>query len=120
MCGTTLPTQSSAGAGPLSSSEVAARAGCDERHVREWLCNQVAGGYLHHDAGADTYELPPEQELALADESLWQFRRTLLQALTKPKVAAVELARQFVEYVEEAGKESAALPNTELGPWTET
>jgi SAM-dependent methyltransferase len=58
-----------AGAGPLSSAEVAARAGCDERHVREWLCNQVAGGYLHHHTGADTYELPPEQALALADES---------------------------------------------------
>jgi len=46
-----------AGAGPLTSVEVSERAGCDERHVREWLGNQ------------DTYELPPEQALALADEA---------------------------------------------------
>jgi hypothetical protein len=31
-------------AGPLSSQEVAARAGAAERSVREWLRNQAAGG----------------------------------------------------------------------------
>ncbi len=42
-----------AGAGPLSSREVAARAGCAERYVREWLGSQVAGGYVvHHAASA--------------------------------------------------------------------
>src|SRR5690349_16331140 len=34
-----------AGAGPLSSEEVAARTGTSERYVREWLNNQAAGGY---------------------------------------------------------------------------
>ncbi|MCA1841708.1 MAG: SAM-dependent methyltransferase, partial [Actinobacteria bacterium] len=58
-----------AGAGPLTSAEVAERAGCDERQVREWLANQVAGGYVQHDEDAGTYELPPEQAMALADES---------------------------------------------------
>ncbi|MEA2315147.1 MAG: hypothetical protein QOI03_1839 [Solirubrobacteraceae bacterium] len=58
-----------AGAGPLTSAKVAERAGCDERHVREWLGNQVAGGYITHDPDSDTYELPPEQAMALADES---------------------------------------------------
>jgi 2-polyprenyl-3-methyl-5-hydroxy-6-metoxy-1,4-benzoquinol methylase len=57
-----------AGAGPLTSSQVAERAGCDERYVREWLNNQAAGGYVTHQADMDTYELPPEQALALADE----------------------------------------------------
>ena len=33
-----------ANAGPLSSAEVARRAGCAERYVREWLNSQVAGG----------------------------------------------------------------------------
>jgi hypothetical protein len=33
-----------AGAGPLSSQEVAKRSGCGERYVREWLNAQVAGG----------------------------------------------------------------------------
>jgi len=57
-----------AGAGPLSSQEVAERAGVAERSVREWLRNQAAGGYVTYDADADAYELPPEQAMALADE----------------------------------------------------
>ena len=39
-----------AGAGPLSSKEVAKRAGCAERYVREWLNAQAAGGYLSYHA----------------------------------------------------------------------
>ena len=56
------------GAGPLSSRELAARAGCAERYVREWLNAQVAGGYVDYHAVSDTYELSPEQALVLADE----------------------------------------------------
>ncbi len=57
-----------AGAGPLSSEQVAERAGVAERSVREWLRNQAAGGYVTYDADSDTYTLPDEQALALADE----------------------------------------------------
>ena len=57
-----------AGAGPLSSQEVAERAGVAERNVREWLRNQAAGGYVSYDAESDRYTLPDEQALALADE----------------------------------------------------
>lgn len=57
-----------AGAGPLSSQEVAERAGAAERNVREWLRNQAAGGYVSYDAESDRYTLPDEQALALADE----------------------------------------------------
>jgi len=57
-----------ASAGPLSSHEVAARAGCAERYVREWLNAQAAGGYVLYHAISDTYELSPEQALVLADE----------------------------------------------------
>jgi 2-polyprenyl-3-methyl-5-hydroxy-6-metoxy-1,4-benzoquinol methylase len=56
-----------AGAGPLSSRDVAKRVECDERMVREWLANQVAGEYIEYDAESDTYELPPEHAMALAD-----------------------------------------------------
>jgi SAM-dependent methyltransferase len=55
-------------AGPLSSREVAGRAGCAERYVREWLGSQVAGGYVAYHAISDTYELTPEQALVLANE----------------------------------------------------
>jgi SAM-dependent methyltransferase len=57
-----------AGAGPLSSEQIAERAGVAERSVREWLRNQAAGGYVSYDPDGDTYELPPEQAAALADE----------------------------------------------------
>ena len=57
-----------AGAGPISARELAARAGCAERYVKEWLNAQVAGGYVDYHAVSDTYELTPEQTLVLADE----------------------------------------------------
>lgn len=57
-----------AGAGPLSSGELAARTGCAERYVREWLNAQVAGGYVDYHALSATYELTPEQAMVLADE----------------------------------------------------
>jgi SAM-dependent methyltransferase len=57
-----------AGAGPLTSQELAERTGVAERSVREWLRNQAAGEYLTYDAKTDRYELPPEQAMALADE----------------------------------------------------
>jgi SAM-dependent methyltransferase len=57
-----------AGAGPLTSEEVADRAGAAERYVREWLRNQAAGGYVEYDPETDRYTLPDEHALALADE----------------------------------------------------
>ena len=57
-----------AGAGPISSKELAARTGCAERYVREWLNAQAAGGYVGYHAASDSYELSPEQAMVLADE----------------------------------------------------
>jgi SAM-dependent methyltransferase len=57
-----------AGAGPLTSDEVAKRAGVAERSVREWLRNQAAGGYIEYDGDTDKYTLSDEHALALADE----------------------------------------------------
>jgi ubiquinone/menaquinone biosynthesis C-methylase UbiE len=58
-----------AGAGPLSSHEVAKRSGCAERYVREWLNAQVAGGYVEYHPSSGTYELTPEQAAVLADDT---------------------------------------------------
>jgi SAM-dependent methyltransferase len=57
-----------AGAGPLRAVELAERTGCDERHLREWLNNQAAGGYVAYHPGSGEYELTEEQALALAVE----------------------------------------------------
>ena len=56
-----------AGAGPLTSAELAERTGCAERYVREWLGSQVAAAYVDYDPEAETYELPPEHAAVLAD-----------------------------------------------------
>jgi SAM-dependent methyltransferase len=58
-----------AGAGPLSSQELAKRSGCAERYVREWLNAQAAGGYVVYHARSGTYELTPEQAFVLADDA---------------------------------------------------
>jgi SAM-dependent methyltransferase len=58
-----------AGAGPLSAVEVARRAGVSERYVREWLNAQAAGGYVDYDPATGRYTLPPEQTVALTDDS---------------------------------------------------
>jgi len=58
-----------AGAGPLTSQQIAERSGTAERYVREWLRNQAAGGYVAYDPDSDTYTLPDEHALALADEN---------------------------------------------------
>lgn len=57
-----------AGAGPLTSTQIAERTDTSERYVREWLGNQVAGGYITYDPPTTTYELPDEHAFALADE----------------------------------------------------
>ena len=57
-----------AGAGPLTPEELAQRTDTAERYVREWLAAQAAGGYVAYDPQAQSYELPPEQAAALADE----------------------------------------------------
>src|SRR5207249_11600312 len=46
-----------AGAGPMTSEEVAAKTGTTERYVREWLSAQAAGGYVSFDAASDKFTL---------------------------------------------------------------
>jgi SAM-dependent methyltransferase len=57
-----------AGAGAITSAELAAKTKTAERYVREWLASQAAGGFVTYDAATGKYALPPEQAMALADE----------------------------------------------------
>lgn len=56
-----------AAAGPLTSAELAQRTGTGERYVREWLANQAAGGYVTYDPATQSYTLPDEHAMVLAD-----------------------------------------------------
>ena len=71
-----------AGAGPVSSQQVAEKTGADERMVREWLRNQAAGGYVVYDEASDRYTLPAEHAVALADEASPFAMAGLFQSVT--------------------------------------
>ncbi len=58
-----------AGAGPVSSQELAKRTGCAERYVREWLNSQAAAGYVLYHPKSGTYELTAEQAKVLAEDT---------------------------------------------------
>jgi SAM-dependent methyltransferase len=55
-------------AGPVTSAELAAQTGTNERMVREWLAAQAASGYVAYDTEAELYSLSPEQAMVFADE----------------------------------------------------
>lgn len=57
-----------AGAGAVTSEDVAGRTHTSERLVREWLSAQAAAGYITYDPSTQRYELPPAHAVALTDE----------------------------------------------------
>ncbi|MGW7641471.1 class I SAM-dependent methyltransferase [Streptomyces decoyicus] len=85
-----------AGAGPLTSAQLAARTGLAERYVREWLAAQVAGEYIGYAPGTDTYLLPDEHAVVLADPDLPTYAAgfsTLLQAIYATEDTLMEAFR---------------------------
>ena len=56
-----------AGAGPLTTAEVAAKVSVDPALVREWLRAQAAGGYLDYDPATGTFTLPDAVAAAIYD-----------------------------------------------------
>jgi len=58
-----------AGADPITPTELATKTSMVERYVREWLVNQVSGGYVEYDPQTERYTLPPEHAMALTDET---------------------------------------------------
>jgi 2-polyprenyl-3-methyl-5-hydroxy-6-metoxy-1,4-benzoquinol methylase len=56
------------GAGPMTSSELAAATNTSERYVREWLSEQATRGYVTYD-GNGRFTLPDEHAIPLTDET---------------------------------------------------
>ena len=59
--------QALAGAGALTSHQLAKKTKLAERYIREWLNNQTAGGYLSYDPVNRSYSLPDAHIPVLAD-----------------------------------------------------
>lgn len=68
-----------AGHGPTTPTELADHTGTDEHYAREWLNCQAAGSYVSYDPATRRYALPPEQAVALADETSPAFVPGLFQ-----------------------------------------
>ncbi len=84
-----------ASGGPVTSTELAARTETTERYVREWLNNQAAGGYVTYDAETRCYTLPPEQAMALADETSPAFLPGAFQIVAAAMRAEPRIANAF-------------------------
>jgi 2-polyprenyl-3-methyl-5-hydroxy-6-metoxy-1,4-benzoquinol methylase len=82
-----------AAAGPQTPAELAKRTGTAERYVREWLCNQAAGGYVSYDSAAAKFYLSDEQAFALADENSPAF----LPGAFQVALAAIKSEEQIAE-----------------------
>jgi Putative methyltransferase len=82
-----------AAGGPQTPTELAKKTGTAERHVREWLCNQAAGGYVTYDSAACKFHLSEEQAFALADESSPVF----LPGAFQSALAAVKAEERLTE-----------------------
>jgi SAM-dependent methyltransferase len=54
--------------GAMTSAELAAKTGTDERYLREWLASQAAGGYVTYDDATKKFSLNAEQAFTLANE----------------------------------------------------
>ena len=83
-----------AGAGALTSQELADRTGTHERYVREWLNNQAAGGVVEHHADG-TYELGDEAAQVWADESSPAFLAGWVELIASLWADADRLAEAF-------------------------
>jgi SAM-dependent methyltransferase len=79
---------------PVSSDELAARTGTQERYVREWLATQAASGFV--ELGEDGYVLPPEHALVLADETSPFLITGALQSANAAVLARERVAERFV------------------------
>lgn len=65
--------------GPSTPAELAERTHTDEHYAREWLNAQAAGSFVTYEPSTGRYTLPPEQAVALTDESSPAFVTGLFQ-----------------------------------------
>lgn len=109
-----------AGAGPLTSTEVAAKLGLAERFVREWLYQQTASGIIDHRDGGK-FELGPEAALVFADEDFpLSMAKTLefipsffTEALASGDAFKTGLGRTY----DDAGENGARMIDAMFGGW---
>src|SRR5215470_17852681 len=84
-----------AGAGPMTSADLAERAGIAERYAREWLAGQAAGGYIDYDPQTGRYNLSEEQAFLMADENSPAFLPGFFEAAISAIKAEPKITEAF-------------------------
>lgn len=84
-----------AAGGPQSPAQLAKRTNTTERYVREWLCNQAAGGYVTYDPAADKFSLSEEQAFTMADETSPAFLPGAFQVALAAAKAQAKITERF-------------------------
>jgi 2-polyprenyl-3-methyl-5-hydroxy-6-metoxy-1,4-benzoquinol methylase len=81
--------------GPQTPAELAKRTGTAERYVREWLCNQAAGGYVTYNKDAGKFSLSEEQAFTLADDNSPAFLPGMFQVALAAVKAREQITQRF-------------------------
>ena len=97
-----------ASAGSVTSAELAARTGLNERYVREWLGAMTAAKYISYDPATMRYTMTPEHAMILADEKSPFFMGGFMQMIVPEVALAPKLIDSF-----RTGK---GLPQSEYPP----
>jgi 2-polyprenyl-3-methyl-5-hydroxy-6-metoxy-1,4-benzoquinol methylase len=96
-------------AGPVTSGELAAKTGLNERYLREWLNAMAAAEYVTYDATSRRYRLTPEYAMALADEDSPFFVGSYFQMVQSMMMVAPKVSDSF-----RTGK---GVAQTDYPPW---
>jgi SAM-dependent methyltransferase len=93
---------------PLTSVQIAQRAGLNERYVREWASTMAAAGYLDYQPTNAAFLMTPEQAMVLAREDNTFFTAGAFQY-------AVACYRQIGK-LKEAFRDGGGVPFADFGP----
>src|SRR5579885_3024555 len=87
--------QALANSGPVTSAELAAKTGLNERYLREWLGAMTAAKYLEYDPASGRYSMPREHAMVLADESSPFYMGGFIQMVVPEVAMAPKLIESF-------------------------
>ncbi len=96
-----------AAGGSAASDELAARAGLQERYVREWLGSMVTAGVIDYDPVTQLYTLPAEHACCLTGDG---------ELNVAPFSLASSHLAKFIEPVARAFRDGGGVPYSEFRP----
>ncbi|MFC4950240.1 class I SAM-dependent methyltransferase [Pseudonocardia sp. GCM10023141] len=96
-----------AAAGPAGSTELAERAGLQERYVREWLGAMVTGEIMTYEPETGSYTLPPEHVACLTGDGSKNMA---------PMAAMVALLGRNLDGIEQAFRTGGGVPYSAFSP----